>query len=205
VLRIIPGILISNVSFPKSLEREIIERGKSPKLMISYVLESARQLEKAGADFIVLPCNTLHEILPVLKREIKLPFIDLVEETVKLLGNFKKVGILCSKRTRDSRLYDSLLKNVGVIYPNECEQEQVSEIILKIINNASTKLDKEFIEELISNMKNRGVEKIVLACTDLANIVEIDGGIIDTQKVLIDAVKKGMNDDNYKNNQSFSE
>lgn len=168
------------------------------ELMLSYVLKSAKQLEKAGADFIVLPCNTLHEILPILKNEINLPFIDLVEETVKLLSKFKKVGILASKRTKDSRLYDNLLGNVQVIYPDEYGQDKVSEIILKIISNTYTKSDEILINEVIMRLKGKGAEKIVLACTDLANIVEIDDSIIDTQEILISAVKDEMKRERFK-------
>jgi aspartate racemase len=190
VLRIIPGILISNVSFPKLLEREIINQGKSSELMFPYVLNSAKQLEKAGADFIVIPCNTLHEILPLLKREIKIPFLDLIEETAKILESFDKIGILSSKRTKESKIYDNILKKVQILYPNKEEQNSISEIILRIINNTSTREDKILIDKIILGLKEKGAEKIVLACTDLANIVEIDDSIIDTQKILIDSIYK---------------
>jgi aspartate racemase len=190
VLRIIPGIIISNVSFPKLLEREIINQGKSSELMFPYVLNSAKQLEKAGADFIVIPCNTLHEILPLLKREIKIPFLDLIEETAKILESFDKIGILSSKRTKESKIYDNILKNVQILYPNKEEQNSISEIILRIINNTSTREDKILIDKIILGLKEKGAEKIVLACTDLANIVEIDDSIIDTQKILIDSIYK---------------
>ncbi len=160
--------------------------------MLPYVLNSAKQLKKAGADFIVLPCNTLHEILPILKREIKMSFIDLIEETAKSLESFKKVGILSSKRTKESKIYNHFSKNIQIIYPTEEEQDKVSQIILKIINKTHTDEDKRFINNLILSLKDRGAEKIVLACTDLANLVEIDDSIIDTQKILIDSIKNKM-------------
>ena len=160
--------------------------------MIPYVLKSAEQLKKAGVDFIVLPCNTLHEILPILKKEINLPFIDLVEETVKVLKDYSKVGILSSKRTKESKIYDNLLNNVEIIYPNQEEQDRISEIIIKIIKQASINLDKDYINKVILNLKDQGAEKIVLACTDLANIIDLDNSIIDTQKILIQSILKKM-------------
>ena len=118
--------------------------------------------------------------------------IQYLEETIKPLKNFKKVGILSSKRTKDSRLYNNLLRNVQIIYPNEYEQKSVSKIIIKIINRSYINSDKKRIEEIIANLKNRGAEKIVLACTDLANIIELDDSIIDTQEVLINSIKNKM-------------
>jgi len=163
--------------------------------MLPYILKSAKQLERAGADFIVIPCNTLHEILPILKQEIKIPFIDLVEETSKILENFKKVAILSSKRTKESQIYDHFFKNTQVIYPTEDEQDKVSQIILRIINKTTTDEDKSCLNKIILCLKDRGAEKIVLACTDLANLVEIDNDfIIDTQDILINSIKIKMGD-----------
>jgi aspartate/glutamate racemase len=79
---------------------------------------------------------------------------------------------------------------VQILYPNKEEQNSISEIILRIINNTSTREDKILIDKIILGLKEKGAEKIVLACTDLANIVEIDDSIIDTQKILIDSIYK---------------
>ncbi len=163
--------------------------------MVPYVLKSARQLVKAGADFIAVPCNTLHEILPEIKKEIKIPFIDLIEETAKSLQIYKKIGILSSKRTREAKLYDDLLTNSELIYPTNEEQEIVSEIIVKIIKNTLTDLDKEKLDSIILNLKNCGAEKVILACTDLANVIKPDNFILDTQEIFIQSVKKRMKED----------
>jgi len=188
-------LVISNVSFPKVLEEEISSGGKSSKFMIPYIVESMKQLEKAGADFIVLPCNTLHAILPILKEKSELEVIDLIEEVSKNIrkSRFRKVGILSTTGTRNEKLYDKSLENVELIYPTEEEQKKVLEIIVKIIRKIDSPEDKNYLENLILRLIKRGAEKVILACTDLANLVNRNENILDSTEILIESIKEKMN------------
>jgi len=161
--------------------------------MFPYLEKSIKQLINAGTDFIVIPCNTLHALLPKLRRKFNIRFIDLIEETSKMIKNkYQKVGILASKRTRHERLYDRKLSDIEFIYPFEDEQERLSRTILRIISGKHDQEDKKFLDELIKNLQKRGAEKIVLACTDLGNIIKDNNLVIDSTKVLIERIK-----DNY--------
>ena len=160
--------------------------------MIPYILKSIKQLERAGADFMVLPCNTLHEILPILKKETKVPVIDLVDETSNILKKYSRVGILASTRTKELKIYDTFANSTEIIYPTKEEQDRISHIIIKIIRKSYNETDKLKINNIISNLKKRGAEKVILACTDLANITEKDDFLIDTQEVLISSIKEIM-------------
>lgn len=185
--RNIRGLLISNVAFPKYIEEEIAVKGKDCRLILPYLLKSIKQLERAGADFIVMPCNTLHVLLPILRKETKLEVLDLIEEVKKELRQYKKVAILCTTKTRQEKLYDN------VIYPTEQEQKKVSEIIIRIIRKQHTEEDKQYLLHLIEKLINDGAEKVVLACTDLANLVDHKQAI-DTAKILIESIQRKMGD-----------
>lgn len=186
-----PRILISNVGFPKELEERIGVNGEDVDLIFPYIEKSIRQLEKAGADFIVLPCNTLHLLKDKIKRDTTLPFLDMVEEVSKeIKKKYKKIGILCTSKTRKEKLYDNLLENVKIIYPTEKQQKKVSEIIIKIIRKSSVNDDKIFLEKIINEMISSGCEKVLLACTDLANLIEKNKNIIDSVDILIERIKK---------------
>ncbi len=190
--RNILGILISNVAFPKYLEEEISVKGKDCGLILQYTLNSIKQLEDAGADFIVLPCNTLHSLAPEIRSYSKLPLIDLIEEASnEVKSRYKKIGILCTNKTRKEALYDKLLNGVEIIYPNELEQQKVSKIIIRIIKSKKLEKDKIYLNELIINFVDAGAEKVLLACTDLANLVENEK-TLDTTDILIRAIKKEM-------------
>ena len=190
--RNIPGILISNVSFPKLLEEDVSSGNKCSELMLPFLVKSVSQLEKAGADFIVLPCNTLHSLLPKLRENTSGKFIDLIEEVSKKVqkDGLKKVGILSTTRTRKDKLYDDVLKGTNLIYPSEEEQKELSGIIIRIIRKSATIKDKEFLDELAGRLIERGAEKVILACTDLANLAKANKNIIDSTQILIDSVSR---------------
>ena len=52
--------------------------------------QAAVNLEKAGADFIVICTNTMHKVAPEIQREISIPVIHIAEATAEEL---KKNGI----------------------------------------------------------------------------------------------------------------
>src|SRR3989338_6727859 len=77
------------------------DRTHRPSIIIAsvplpYKIEEAKRLEKSGADFIVMPCNSLHIFIKEIRNAVKIPVLSIVEETVKFLkkNKFKKVGIV---------------------------------------------------------------------------------------------------------------
>lgn len=189
-LRTIAGIVISNVSFPKYLEEEISANDKSCDLILPYLIQSIKQLERSRSDFIVLPCNTLHLLLPKLRKETNIPILDMVESVCKCIkNNYKKIGILSTNKTRKERLYDNNLNGVEVIYPDYEDQRELSNIIIKIIRGTSDARDNSFLRDLVNKMIDLGAEKVLLACTDLGNLIK-DDRVIDSVDILIDDVRK---------------
>src|SRR5690625_3321663 len=47
-----------------------------------YLADMALALERAGADFLVMACNTAHAWLPDIKRATNLPIINIIDEKV---------------------------------------------------------------------------------------------------------------------------
>ncbi|MCR4285220.1 MAG: amino acid racemase [archaeon] len=190
--------MISNVSFPKYLEEEIGSKGGDAKLILPYLLKSVRQLESAGADFIVLPCNTLHSLMPTLKEYTSLEFVDLVVEVSReVRESYRKIGVLCTSKTRKEKIYDSSLKGVKIVYPGDFEQEEISRIILRIINKTSKVGDREYLERVIENLLEEGAEKVLLACTDLGNLVKHNQRVLDTTDMLIETTLRKMKEFKY--------
>src|SRR3989344_5390819 len=55
-----PPMIVFNVPMRFDLEREIIVEAKGKNRLLPFLLDAAKHLEKGGADFIVIPCNTAH-------------------------------------------------------------------------------------------------------------------------------------------------
>ncbi|MBU4562061.1 amino acid racemase, partial [bacterium] len=106
----------------------ILGKGEDP---LPALRESARNLEKAGADFIVIPCNTAHYFLSSIQKNVKIPVLNMIEEaaseTQQRIPQIKKVGLLASIGTYKTEIYHQQFKkfNIEVIYPNEKDKEEV--------------------------------------------------------------------------------
>lgn len=55
-----PPMLIWNVPLRYRIEQDLITRAKGEERYLPYLTDAAKRLEAAGADFLVMPCNSLH-------------------------------------------------------------------------------------------------------------------------------------------------
>jgi aspartate racemase len=192
-----PSIIIYNLPFPLSIEREAIIEGKNSENMIPYLVDGAKTLEKAGASFCILPCNTLHKYTEEIRKSINIPFLSIIEETTSVLKNKSRVvGILGSETTVRDKIYEESFEKAGleILYPNKGEQETINNIIIEILNGEKNKSSISKIETICQSLKNSGADNILLACTDLQEIKEINSPIpiTDTTDILIQASLKEL-------------
>lgn len=186
-----PSIVIDSLSFPFSLEKDIIQKSKNEEKILPIILKSVKRLNKAKVDFIVIPCNTVHVFIERLRNCSSVPIVSIIDETVAYVKSrkYKKIGLLATSKTIDSKLYEKQMEENGmkVILPTRDEQNIVSKIILKILENNISKKDKRTLDSIIYRMIKRGAECIILGCTDLQLILTKEKypiEIIDSMEVL---------------------
>ncbi len=194
-----PPIVIYNLPFPFLIEDEAIIQGINSEKMIPYLIDGAKILEKSGADFGILPCNTLHKYMVEICESVKIPFLSILDETANELErlNIKTVGILATKTTVESDIYGEVLKKRGIdiFYPSESEQNDISSIIIELISGNENDVHSNKIQSICNSLKDRGVTGILLACTDLQlaiSNVKSPVPIIDTTEVLIQATVREL-------------
>lgn len=189
-----PPILISNVPISFELEEKFINHAKGKKEFLSLLINSAKQLEKGGADFIVIPCNTAHIFINEIKTSVNIPVLSIVDETAKALNRkgVKKVGLLATPATIKNRLFD---KSIDVFLPSKTDQKQMGVIINKLINNHQAAIDKQEVFRIIDTISRKS-DAILLACTDLQLLISENkhNGIevFDTMKILANATAKEL-------------
>ena len=182
-----PQILISNVAVPLSVEKELITEARNEKNILPFLLNAAKQLEKGGASFIVIPCNTVHIFIEEIRKSVNIPVLSIIEETSNFLSKEKieEIGVFATTATIKNKLFDENLKQGGIkmITPEDLNQTKMGAIINHLVNNQQTRNDKDEFLRIIEDTK---VKNIILACTDL-QILEpkIDGvNIFDTMDIL---------------------
>ena len=187
-----PSILIASIPLPYQIEEDLIMNNKGSERYIPFLITEAKRLEKAGANFIVMPCNSLHVFIEEIRKAVKIPVLSIIEETVKFLkkNKFKKVGIVSTSATIQNKLYETAFEGAGITYvtPDEFQQAKMGKFILNLVNGMQNNKDREELIKIISNFKNKDIDCVVLACTDLQLFIPKHPTlkIFDTMKIFVD-------------------
>lgn len=162
------------------------------KELDKIMVASAKQLERAGAEIIVLCTNTMHLCSPAIIENISIPFLHIAEATGMEIAKkkLKKVALLGTKFTMEKDFYkDYIFKNFGVevIIPNEEEREQVHRIIYsELVHGQFNSDSREIYKSIIRNLEQQGAEGVILGCTEIPLLIsdsDVDIPTFDTTTI----------------------
>lgn len=137
----------------------------------------AIMLENAGADCIVLCTNTQHLLADVIQQKIKIPLLNIGEETAKEIVKQKisKVGLLGTKFTMEHSFFQERLLKYGihVIIPESTDREFIHSSIFNELTKGifSDETRKEYFK-IIKNLQEKGAEGIVFGCTEIGLLID---------------------------------
>ena len=163
----LPVIIDNNPQIPDRTEA-ILSDGEDP---VPYLGDSAKRLENAGADLIIIPCNTAHYFIEDIEDLIDIPVLNMIESTVNELPSGSLTGLLASTGTIGSGLYQEYAKgDVGILTPEDDLQEKVMNVIYgeKGIKAGykGKRLKKELLD-VVDHLKERGAGSIIAGCTEI--------------------------------------
>lgn len=188
-----PPILSWNVPVLLKVEKELITKNGDEKEFLPLLKETAIILEKAGVDFLVMPCNTLHIFIEDIRKTVNVPMLSIIDETIKVLipKKIKRVGLLATSKTISKNLFGNKLKDNGIeqIILNKTDQADLNTIIHRAVTNNLRSEDRLQANAIVTKMAKKGTKNILLACTDLQLIIEKYPQInmLDTMQILAEA------------------
>jgi len=147
----------------------ILGKGESP---LPLLIETARTLEKAGAEVLALPCNTAHFYLPQLREQVGVPIVDMVEETVHMVRE-SMVALLATDGTAKAGVYQRACTAQGIelVLPPLREQRWLMEIIYKIKAGSAPEGFEDDMGMIIGRLsEQQGVQGVIIGCTELSLI-----------------------------------
>lgn len=164
--------------------------GKSNADPAPVMAEEAKKLVAAGADCLVIPCNTAHYFYDAVAAATGATVLHIIEETVgfcKACG-IKRVGVLATEGTVKSGAYEKVCHCLGVGYDTCTPEEQasVSHIIYGQIKKGQAP-DADALRSIGNAMKERGCEALILGCTELSLLkrdTNLGSEYVDSMEVL---------------------
>jgi aspartate racemase len=165
-------------SNPKVPDRTaaIIANGESP---VPAMAAGCRALERAGADFIIIPCVSAHVFLAELQQQTRLPILsifDAVAETItRNFSEIKTVGLLGTTGTVSGGLFQKRLarEEINTLVPDDGVQSKIMAAIYDIKNAQAPRTRSEITADLIAaagsliSRKPDGAQGIVAGCTEV--------------------------------------
>ena len=146
----------------------ILRGGPDP---VPELTKSARRLVSAGADILLMPCNTAHYFYDDVARAVSVPVLHMPREAAAALkaAGVKKAGVLATDGTVQAGVYEKALTGAGIepVYPSPAMQAEVMRLIYDGVKGRSAPLESIPVGDILQDLRGQGAEKVVLACTEL--------------------------------------
>ncbi len=165
-------IIINRATTP---DRTAFIVGKSDENPAPVIIEDAKRLEVAGADFIVLTCNTAHYFYDNIASSVGVPVVNMIRKTVEKVveHKFDKIGIMATSGSIQTNTYQNICDELGVKYvlPDENLQKKVMKVIYDDVKAGKDSYKEDFYY-VVKQLKEQGCDGVILGCTELSIIKE---------------------------------
>jgi aspartate racemase len=162
-------------------EIELLQRQGRWEDATPLMIEAARSVERAGADFLVICTNTMHKMADDVQKQIDIPILHIADATAREITDrgLKKVGLLGTRFTMEEDFYRGRLSakhGLEVLIPTAEQREVVHRIIFDELCAGIIKQSSELIYlEIIEGLAREGAQGIILGCTEIGLLVKQEG------------------------------
>lgn len=140
---------------------------------------SATKLEGAGAQLLLVATNTMHKVAPAIERATTIPLLHVVDATATAIREqgLQRVGLLGTTFTMSDGFYTERMAAQGIqtIVPAEPEQAETNRIIFEQLCLGRVEPEAvQYLQQVITGLKEQGAQGVILGCTELCLAVEAD-------------------------------
>lgn len=149
------------------------------------MLESAEVLARAGADFLICPDNTIHNVLDRVTPRSPLPWLHIAEVVAREASarGFGRIGLTGTKWLVDSEVYPQALaaRDLAWERPNNEDREELSRIIMdELVCGRFDPASTRRLQAIIGRLADAGCDSVVLGCTELPIVLSDDNSPLPT-------------------------
>lgn len=157
---------------------ETLQHQGNWETLTRMLIETARTIEAAGADGLIICTNTMHRMADQVQNAINIPLLHIADATARAVKHAKihSVGLLGTRFTMEAEFYRGKLEQehgLNILLPDQTERETVHRVIYEelvkgVINDSSRKA----YLDVIADLHKRGAEGLILGCTEISMLIK---------------------------------
>lgn len=142
------------------------------------MVEAARAIEAAGADFLIICTNTMHNQADLVASSVHLPLLHIADAAGQKIKehNLKKIGLLGTRFTMEQDFYRKRLADhfgLEVLTPEEGDRQIIHEVIFnELVMGIVREESKQAYLNIINQLVAEGAQGIILGCTEIGMIIK---------------------------------
>jgi aspartate racemase len=186
-------VIFSNPHVP---DRTAAIRGDGPDPLPELVA-GAEALVRAGADFLTIPCVTVHYFFDRLQAATRIPILHLIREAATAVAaefpTLRRFGLLATTGTVESKLFEAKFEPRGLsVFGCEpaIQDSMVMDAIYAVKRGDSLDRPRRLIRQASAHLIGRGAEAIIAGCTEIPLVLsqgDISVPVIDPTRYLAQA------------------
>ena len=143
--------------------------------------ESAKRLEQAGAGAIA--ANSMHRVYDQVAEAVDVPVLHIAEavgEKMKAEG-VVNAALIGTRNVMIESFYRKHLVAHGIdlLPPDMTHVDRTNEIIYdELMHGKASRNAERFFRTMITNLEQDGAKAIVLACTELDMVIDVDANVL---------------------------
>jgi aspartate racemase len=140
---------------------------------------AAASLNRAGAACVLICTNTMHLVSKPVAEMAGVPLICIIEETAKALkaDGRKRALLLATRYTMEHGFYADRMAELGIeiVTPDAEDRQIVHDVIFdELCQGKILETSREKYLAIIEKMKDRGIDSVILGCTEISMLVDPD-------------------------------
>lgn len=186
-------VMLCSVDFAEIEKLQHQDKWEEAGLLLS---QKAKDIEKGGADFLMICTNTMHKLADEIESAISIPLLHIADATAEKIKahGLRRIGLLGTQFTMEQGFYKGRLEDqfgFDVMVPNEVDRKTVHSIIYsELCMGKVLKKSKSAFLHIIDKLIQQGAEGIILGCTEIGMLVNSEDVLVpvfDTTRIHAEA------------------
>ena len=149
----------------------------------------AERLEAAGADFLVIPCNTAYAFRAYVADATSIPLLSIIDVTVAACAGCAAVGLLATEGCLRSEVYQQALgaAGIGVVLQTDDETSAFMRLAYQIKSGDQSERVAAAMQAFATALVARGADAVIAGCTEIPLVLNdsmLDVPLISSTDVL---------------------